>query len=29
MKEINTIVVPVDFLETSSKLVEYAVYMAA
>ena len=28
MKEINTIVVPVDFLKTSPKLVEYAVYMA-
>lgn len=28
MKETNTIVVPVDFLETTDKLVDYAVYMA-
>ncbi|MCP3888912.1 MAG: universal stress protein [Desulfobulbaceae bacterium] len=28
MKETNSIVVPVDFLETSDKLIEYAVYMA-
>ncbi len=28
MKETNCIVVPVDFLETTDKLVEYAVYMA-
>ena len=28
MKETHRIVVPVDFLETTEKLVEYAAYMA-
>jgi nucleotide-binding universal stress UspA family protein len=29
MEKVNVIVVPVDFLNTTDKLVEYAVYMAA